>query len=66
MTDRDKYRPRVQFVCDREVADLLQQWAQQENRTRSNLTETLVLEAIQHRLCKSETATTQNMGSQNS
>ncbi|MUH00375.1 hypothetical protein F7734_52145 [Scytonema sp. UIC 10036] len=51
-TDRDKYRPRVQFVCDREVADLLQQWANQENRTRSNLTETLVKEAIQHRLAK--------------
>lgn len=49
MTDRDKYRPRIMFVCDREVANLLQQWAQQENRTRSNLVETLILETIQRR-----------------
>ncbi|KYC34498.1 hypothetical protein WA1_51640 [Scytonema hofmannii PCC 7110] len=62
-TDRDRYRPRIMFVCDREVADLLQQWANQENRTRSNLTETLVKEAIQHRLSKSiESATPTKCG----
>lgn len=62
-TARDRYRPRIMFVCDRSVADLLQQWAERENRTRSNLCETLLKEAIQSRLSKSsETATAPRQG----
>lgn len=42
-----KYRrPRVMFICEQEVKDYLEGWADSENRTVSNLVETLVTDAI--------------------
>lgn len=34
------------FICDQEVKDYLENWADSENRTVSNLVETIVAEAI--------------------
>jgi hypothetical protein len=42
-----KDRPRVQFVCDLWVKEFLDQWATAENRSTSNLIETIVLDAVQ-------------------
>ena len=39
-------RPRVAFICDEEVKEILEEWATDENRTMSNLVESIVLEAI--------------------
>jgi hypothetical protein len=42
-----KYRrPRIMFICEQEAKDFLEGWASSENRTVSNLVETLVTEAI--------------------
>lgn len=42
-----KYRrPRVMFICEQEAKDFLEEWASSENRTVSNLVETLVTDAI--------------------
>lgn len=42
-------RPRVQFICDQWVKDYLEQWSSIENRSTSNLIETIVLDAIKIR-----------------
>ena len=42
-------RPRVQFICDQWVKDYLDQWSTIENRSTSNLIETIVLDAIKIR-----------------
>lgn len=42
-------RPRVQFVCDQWLADYLQDWAESENRSRSNLIETLLVEVANNK-----------------
>ena len=42
-------RPRVQFVCSQKLADSLQEWADSENRSRSNLIETLLEEVVSDR-----------------
>jgi hypothetical protein len=34
------------FICDQEVKDYLENWANAENRTVSNLVETIVVETI--------------------
>jgi hypothetical protein len=34
------------FICDQEVKDYLENWANSENRTVSNLVETIVTETI--------------------
>lgn len=39
-------RPRVAFICDEDVKEILEEWAGDENRTVSNLVESIVLEAI--------------------
>jgi hypothetical protein len=39
-------RPRVAFICDEDVKGILEEWATDENRTVSNLVESIVLEAI--------------------
>ncbi|GAB1544794.1 hypothetical protein NUACC21_74700 [Scytonema sp. NUACC21] len=39
-------RPRVAFICDEEVKEILYEWATDENRTVSNLVESIVLDAI--------------------
>lgn len=39
-------RPRIMFTCDDETKSYLEEWAETENRTLSNLMETLVREAI--------------------
>lgn len=39
-------RPRVAFICDEEVKKILEQWADEEGRTVSNLVERIVLEVI--------------------
>lgn len=39
-------RPRVAFICDDETKEILEEWATDENRTVSNLVESIVLEAI--------------------
>lgn len=39
-------RPRIAFICDEEVKEILEEWASEENRTVSNLVEFVVLEAI--------------------
>ena len=44
-----KDRPRVQFVCDQWVKEYIDQWASLENRSTSNLVETIVLGAVQAR-----------------
>jgi hypothetical protein len=44
-----KDRPRVQFVCDQWVKEYIDQWASLENRSASNLVETIVLGAVQAR-----------------
>ncbi|KYC36846.1 hypothetical protein WA1_45125 [Scytonema hofmannii PCC 7110] len=41
-----KDRPRVQFVCDQWVKEYLDQWAGVENRSTSNLIETIILDAV--------------------
>jgi len=46
---RAKDRPRVQFVCDQKLANDLQGWADSENRSRSNLIETLLFEVMSER-----------------
>jgi hypothetical protein len=37
------------FICDQEVKDYLENWANSENRTVSNLVETIVTETIASR-----------------
>jgi len=39
-------KAKVTFTCESETKDCLQEWASAENRTLSNLVETLVTEAI--------------------
>lgn len=39
-------KAQVMFTCTHEVKDFLTQWAARENRTVSNLVETLVVDAI--------------------
>ncbi|MDF5716813.1 MAG: hypothetical protein PUP93_23830 [Rhizonema sp. NSF051] len=39
-------RPRIAFICDDEVKEILEEWATDENRTVSNLVESIVLDAI--------------------
>lgn len=43
---RAKDRPRIMFVCSQKLADDLQARASQENRSRSNLIETLLTEVM--------------------
>lgn len=43
---RAKDRPRIMFVCSQKLADDLQARAVQENRSRSNLIETLLTEVM--------------------
>ncbi|MGI2907695.1 ribbon-helix-helix domain-containing protein [Tolypothrix sp. VBCCA 56010] len=40
-------RPRVAFVCDDEIKEILEDWALEENRTVSNLIESIVLQAVE-------------------
>jgi len=42
-------RPRVQFVCSEQLASTLQEWADRDNRSRSNLIETLLEEVVSDR-----------------
>lgn len=44
-----KDRPRVQFVCDQWVKDYLDQWSDSENRSSSNLIETIIMDAVQNK-----------------
>ena len=39
-------KAKVTFTCEHEMKDYLSEWANSENRTLSNLVETLVAEAI--------------------
>jgi hypothetical protein len=39
-------KARVMFTCEHKVKDCLAEWAESENRTVSNLVETLVEEAL--------------------
>ncbi len=39
-------KAQVMFTCTHEVKDFLSKWAARENRTVSNLVETLVVDAI--------------------
>jgi hypothetical protein len=39
-------KAQVMFTCTHEVKDFLAKWAARENRTVSNLVETLVVDAI--------------------
>jgi hypothetical protein len=39
-------RPRVAFICNEETKQFLEEWAKGENRTVSNLVETIVEEAV--------------------
>lgn len=39
-------RPRVAFICNEETKEFLEEWAKGENRTVSNLVETIVEEAV--------------------
>ena len=42
-----KYRrPRIAFICSEETKQKLEQWATQQNRTVSNLVESIILEAF--------------------
>jgi hypothetical protein len=49
-----KDRPRVQFVCDQWVKEYIDQWAGLENRSTSNLIETIVLGAVHARQADEE------------
>jgi hypothetical protein len=48
-------KARVMFTCEHEVKDELSEWADSENRTISNLVETLVQEALASRKQQSTT-----------
>jgi hypothetical protein len=48
-------KARVMFTCEHEVKDELSEWAESENRTVSNLIETLVQEALAVRKQQSTT-----------
>ncbi len=50
-------RPRVMFTCNDATKDYLDDWAKAENRTISNLVETLVVEAITAREAQKEPPT---------
>jgi hypothetical protein len=39
-------RPRVAFICNEETKEFLEEWAETENRSVSNLVETIVEEAV--------------------
>jgi hypothetical protein len=39
-------RPRVAFICGEETKEYIEEWAKPENRTVSNLVETVVTDAI--------------------
>jgi hypothetical protein len=39
-------KAKVMFTCEHDIKDLLTQWAKSENRTVSNLVETLVIDAL--------------------
>jgi hypothetical protein len=39
-------KAKVMFTCEHEVKDRLTEWAKSENRTVSNLIETMVIEAL--------------------
>jgi metal-responsive CopG/Arc/MetJ family transcriptional regulator len=47
---RAKDRPRIMFVCSQKLADDLQERANRENRSRSNLIETLLTEVMEGRI----------------
>ena len=42
-------KAKITFTCPHEVKDKLESWAQSENRTLSNLIETLVAEALKQK-----------------
>lgn len=50
-----KDRPRVMFVCSQQLANQLQELANKQNRSRSNLIETLLEEVVSDRLSTTET-----------
>lgn len=58
-------KARVMFTCEHKVKDCLAEWAESENRTVSNLVETLVEEALAARgaLPKKEPLTPASTGS---
>lgn len=39
-------RPRLAFICDRDLKEELEAWAKEENRTLSNLIESICKKAI--------------------
>jgi hypothetical protein len=39
-------KAKVMFTCEHDIKDHLTEWAKSENRTVSNLVETLVIEAL--------------------
>lgn len=39
-------RPRIGFVCDQEIKEFLEEWADEEGRTVSNLIERIVEAAV--------------------
>jgi hypothetical protein len=39
-------RPRIAFICNQDTKEFLEDWANDENRTLSNLIETIVEEAV--------------------
>jgi molybdopterin-guanine dinucleotide biosynthesis protein A len=39
-------RPRLAFICDQDVKEELESWAKEENRTLSNLIESICKKAI--------------------
>lgn len=49
-------KAKITFTCSYEMKDSLQEWADKENRTLSNLVETLAEEAIAARKTKSPLA----------
>jgi len=50
-----KYRrPRIAFICSEETKLELEQWAERENRTVSNLVESVVLEVLSRNKSKAE------------
>ncbi|WP_082803633.1 ribbon-helix-helix domain-containing protein [Anabaena sp. 4-3] len=47
-------RPRVMFTCDDSTKKILEEWAEDEGRTLSNLVERIVEDAIANRPKKSK------------
>ncbi|MEB3150500.1 MAG: hypothetical protein VKL60_15995, partial [Sphaerospermopsis sp.] len=40
-------RPRIAFICDQSLKESLEKWAEEENRTLSNLVESICKNAVQ-------------------